>query len=305
MRSVLKYAAFAAAVMLIGAAGAGAGSLINGNRIKKGTIPENRLRTSVLKKLNRKITTTTGGVVGAQGGQQGAQGGQGPKGDKGDNGTASYAGPHWGIIDRNTIGSPVGALRSGPFEGTGAGSSPPFGVGSLGFSVKDGNEKVAFGNEVDFAGNPVSGLNAVGFRIFWTGEDKTIFVDNLPNITFEVDPSGPSSATAPNYSSLVLVLSAADVGPTNVWSPYIDGTTKGQWYFTNGTTATTTGCSQSTMCSFSALKTAVAANYPSMSILTAAVSKGRDYAWNGAVDGLRINNQVFDFEPFGVITNSP
>jgi hypothetical protein len=304
MRSVLKYAAFGAVVMLIGAAGAGAGSLINGNRIKKGTISENRFKKSVRSKLNHKIVTSGGGLVGAQGGQSGQQGQQGQKGDKGDNGTATYAGPHWGIIDRNTIGSPVGALRSGPFEGTGAAGSPPFGQGSLGLSVKDNTEKVAFGNELDFAGNPVSGLNAVGFRIFWTGEDKTIFADNLPNITFEVDPSGPASSTAPNYSSLVLVLSAADVGPTNQWSPYIDGTTKGQWYFTNGATATATGCSQSTMCSFSALKAAVATNYPAMSILTVAVSKGRDYAWNGAVDGLRINNQVFDFEPFGVITNS-
>lgn len=30
------------------------------------------------------------------------------------------------------------------------------------------------------------------------------------------------------------------------------------------------------------------------------MAKGRDYAWQGAVDGLRINGSVFDFEPFGV-----
>lgn len=27
------------------------------------------------------------------------------------------------------------------------------------------------------------------------------------------------------------------------------------------------------------------------------MSKGRDYMWTGAVDGLRINNSVYDFEP--------
>jgi hypothetical protein len=32
------------------------------------------------------------------------------------------------------------------------------------------------------------------------------------------------------------------------------------------------------------------------------VSKGRDFAWQGAVDGLRINGTIYDFEPLGVKT---
>jgi hypothetical protein len=36
-----------------------------------------------------------------------------------------------------------------------------------------------------------------------------------------------------------------------------------------------------------------------------AIKFGRDYAWSGAVDGLRINGAVFDFEPFGVQTTTP
>jgi hypothetical protein len=39
-------------------------------------------------------------------------------------------------------------------------------------------------------------------------------------------------------------------------------------------------------------------------ILSAAVTKGRDYAWQGAVDGLRINGTVFDFEENGVFTHA-
>jgi hypothetical protein len=291
---MLKYAAFGAVVMLIGAAGAGAGSLINGNRIKKGTISENRLRTSVIKKINSR--SATNGPVGAQGGQQGAQGGQG---QKGDNGTASYAGPHWGLIDRNTIGSPVGALRSGPFEGTGAGSSPPFGIGSLGFSVKDGTEKVAFGNEVDFAGNALSGLSQAGFRVFQTGENASSpgNAQNLPNIDVEVFTTGTSG-----YSTLVWVPDGSSTAtvPLNKWSPYIDATTNGQWYYTGGP-GTSSGCNQTTMCSFADAKS----KFPAAKILTVAVTKGRDKFWNGAIDGLRINNEVFDFEPFGVTTNSP
>jgi hypothetical protein len=36
-------------------------------------------------------------------------------------------------------------------------------------------------------------------------------------------------------------------------------------------------------------------------ILTLGVTKGRDYAWQGAIDRLRVNSQVFDFEASGVI----
>ena len=35
-------------------------------------------------------------------------------------------------------------------------------------------------------------------------------------------------------------------------------------------------------------------------ILTAQISKGRDYAFSGAVDALKINAETYDFEPLGV-----
>jgi hypothetical protein len=37
-------------------------------------------------------------------------------------------------------------------------------------------------------------------------------------------------------------------------------------------------------------------------VLTAQITKGRDFVFSGAVDALRINNQKFDFEPLGVRT---
>jgi hypothetical protein len=33
--------------------------------------------------------------------------------------------------------------------------------------------------------------------------------------------------------------------------------------------------------------------------------QGKDYAFSGAVDALRVNGEVFDFEPFGVRTTTP
>jgi hypothetical protein len=210
---------------------------------------------------------------------------------------------HWGIIDRNTIGSPVGQLRDGPYSNasTGGISAPPYGKGSLGITVGDGQEKVAFGDETDFVGAPVSAINAVGYSVFRTGEDVGYGgPDNLPNITFEVDPNITPSV---NYSSLVWNPDGSSV-PVNEWSGYIDATTNGYWYFTNGSTATATGCTQAGSCtSFADVQAGLAsAGSSGATILSVAIAKGRDSQFQGDVDGLRLNDKIYDFEADGVHT---
>jgi hypothetical protein len=242
-------------------------------------------------------------VAGGQGenGQNGQNGGKGETGATGPAG-AQYVGANWGTVDRNTIGSPDIALRAGPIVAPGTGTTaPPFGSGSLGFLVANpsgATEKAVFGNQVDFAGKPLSGLNQVGFRVFQTGENSSSGV-NMPNITFEVDKNG-GTLQAGDYSTFVFVPAANS--PSDQWSPYIDATNPaaGDWYYTGGV-GTSTGCNQSTMCEFPAAK----ATLPSATILTAQLQKGRDNAWQGAIDGFRINNEVFDFEQFGVVVRAP
>ena len=81
---------------------------------------------------------------------------------------------NWGVVDRNTIGSPVAQLRSGP-------SVPPFGTGSLNLSVATG-EEVAYGNEVDFVGMDFEALTAVGFNVYNTGENLASGPDPMPSM---------------------------------------------------------------------------------------------------------------------------
>ena len=40
-------------------------------------------------------------------------------------------------------------------------------------------------------------------------------------------------------------------------------------------------------------------------IISVAVGKGKDYAFQGAIDGLRVNDTVFDFESGGVFSTTP
>ena len=97
---------------------------------------------------------------------------------------------NWGVVSRNVIGSPGIDLRSGP-------AAPPLGKGSLKLLVGDGTEKAAYGNEVDFIDAPLASITAASFGVYTTGENRAISPANLPSLAFEVDPSGPGSASAP------------------------------------------------------------------------------------------------------------
>jgi hypothetical protein len=319
LRDNLRLIAVATAVAVIsGSTVAVAGSLITSQDIQDGTIRP----VDVGKKLRKKIYRNTGTLAARVPGENGTPGANGKDGAPGLNGVdADFEAGNWGVITRNTIGSPVADLRAGPFGSfgvTGPQAAPPFGEGSLGIAVardtdgvgSDDTEKVAFGNEVDFFGDEVTDVDEVGFRVFQTGENCGLSGGvctrqaNMPNITFEVDPNHTSSTS--NYSSLVFVPTGIPAAGINQWSGYIDATlaSEGEWYFTNGTVGTSTGCGISNMCTFSELQTALAADDVTDStpatIYTAAVSKGRDNAWVGAVDGLQINDTIFDFEPLGV-----
>lgn len=227
---------------------------------------------------------------------------------EGDDGKGGGQRDHWGVITRNTIGSPVAELRNGPFGSfgvTGPAARPPYGEGSLGIEVSvvpttptAFAEKIDFGNEVDFFGKPVSGLTRVGFHVFQTGENISYGgAANLPNIRFEIDPNLASNGTT--YSTLVWVPAALPPASTNQWSPFIDATQNGTWFLT-GAAGTATNCHLGNQCTFTAVKAALEDGGDPATIYTAAVGKGRDSMWIGAVDGLRINETLYDFEPSGV-----
>lgn len=219
---------------------------------------------------------------------------------------------HWGVITRNTIGSPVADLRNGPYGSigvTGPEGRPPYGRGSLGIEVADNStsltppsEKASFGNEVDFFGKPVlgaQGLNQIGFHVFQTGENVSYGgPENMPDITFEINPN-LAAAPATTFSSMVWMPPPSPV--TSRWSGYLDATTTGTWLLT-GAAGTATGCTLATPCTFPELKAALDDGDPQPTILSAAVGKGRDHMWIGAVDGLRINGTIYDFEADGVRT---
>lgn len=201
-----------------------------------------------------------------------------------------YSGADWGIIDRNTLGNGDAFLRSGPSAAPDV--QPPHGIGSLGLRTGSAEDKATFGNQVAFAGDDLSGVNTVKYSVFTTRENNSRYAANLPNVAVEVDTD--SSADGLQYSSLVFSPQAVE---GNKWTQ-IDATGDG-WYYT-GSSGTTSGCTQADTCTLAEAKEA----FPKADILTVAFSKGRDYAFSGAVDGLVWNDTTYDFEPNGVSTTS-
>lgn len=303
----------AVAVGLVSATGAVAAGELTGKDIENGSITSKDVKNLTLKDFKKKVRKklNTGGPQG----EQGPQGDQGPAGEDGQDGApgtpggvgnAVYSNPQWGVMTRNTIGSPDVELRGGPFVG--ADEAPPFGDGSLGMSVNgqprvasaNDAEQATFGNEVDFLGVEVGSISEIGFYAYTTGENNAKGTPNMPSIKIEIDPNLETSAS--NFSTLQFMPANT---ASNVWSDYIDGTSVtpgpgGPGWFMSGAAGTETGCSLSTPCSFQDMQDGLDDGGTAATIYTVAIGKGRDYSWAGAVDGLTINDTLYDFEPFGV-----
>ncbi|MCD0449879.1 hypothetical protein LO762_11865 [Actinocorallia sp. API 0066] len=215
----------------------------------------------------------------------------------------------WGVIGRNTLGSPTADLRFGPWGRTSptqnaARQDPPYGRGSLGIIVAGPQvpgdvltaEKVAFGNEKEYAGVRLSSIRTLQYSIF-TGMDTTGAA--LPGISFEIDPN---LTTGVDYSTIGYLPqdstspSAPDTPALNVWQRY-DAAADGSAWFATGPTGPAINCEPTDPCTFAELKAAL----PN-AVITYSVQfqKGRDNAFVGAVDGLRINDTIYDFEFNGV-----
>ena len=291
---------------LIGSSLAVADSMITGKDIKNGTIKPADLSKKLRKKINRRTTAAAAipGQAGAQGakgdqgerGEKGSQGEKGPEGPQGPPGLIGYGAPHWGVMDRNVEGSAAAVLRAGPFGP--AAEAPPLGEGSLELSVAAGTAKTDFGNEVDYVGQPVADLTKVGFSVFTVGENSSKGI-NMPAIRFEIDPN-EAGGTSTGFSTLVFTPTANSA--SSQWQ-HIDATTEGAWGLTGGqfnSPATQANCGlNGPRCTFAEVK-ALLATGTGATLYTAAVGKGKDYEFHGAVDALEINDQTIDFEPNGV-----
>ena len=263
-------------IVLAGASGATAARLVTGDDIARQTITGRNIADDTLGKAKLKDAVLDGIT-----GPQGPEGPQGPAGPAG--GATEYAGANWTVVHRNVIGNGDADLQAGP-------AGAPYGIGALMLRTGSGEDKASFGNEVDFAGERLDGIDTLSYWAYTTGENNARYAENNISLNLEIDPTG-AGTVGPNYSSLVYVPVAADA---NKWTQQ-DASTADRWFLT-GAAATASGCTQAAYCTLAEVQAA----YADATIFTVQLTKGRDYAFSGAADGLQINDDVYDFEPFGV-----
>jgi hypothetical protein len=224
-----------------------------------------------------------------------------------------FAGANWGVMDRNVVNNGDAYLRAGPSHAAIPPSStqqdPPFGVGSLGIRTggRDNatggpsDDKAAFGNEVDFAHMLVSDLTAVSFFVYTTSENIASSPTNLPNISIEISARLDAVPGLVDFTTMVYEPPAQLPARWRKHDAVADQTP--HWRLT-GAEGDETECNQVTACTFTDLILALTADDATdgepAEIGTVGIAKGRDSAFSGAVDGLQINDTVYDFEPNGV-----
>ena len=128
-----------------------------------------------------------------------------------------------------------------------------------------------------------------------------------PGIAIESDPDISDGSGDINYTTLTYVPPVPASGDHNTWVTVDTSAAPvaGQsGWVASGRAGTETGCDLDTPCSLSDLQSKLGAN---ASIITVAFVKGRDNAWNGAVDDLVVGSSggttTFDFEPLGVFAS--
>jgi hypothetical protein len=262
----------------------------------------------------RRGATGQPGAIGATGprgatgahGPRGETGAQGPKGDPG--GPASLPRLPWGVVGRNTIGSPAASFRVGPWgrtSGYAATVPPPLGDGSLGVHVEGVNgsgssaEKLSFGDETTFADLPIRSIATLSY---WVYAAEDVFTNHsLPTLSIEANPD----ANGASYTTLVYLPdgSTAPSAPSprtlSSWQKYDTLAAGNRWHSTTDLDPTTTLCQVSNPCQFFDL---VAQTGSSARIsFSLAITKGRDNEFTGAVDAVTVNSTTYDFEPEGVL----
>ena len=212
----------------------------------------------------------------------------------------SGPGANWGIVDREVRGNGDAYLRTGPsfFTQAGLRVSPPLGEGSLGLRTGSTSDQTAFGNQVLFFEDLVSGLTSLSFSVFTTSENNARGARNMPSIVVEIDPN--LDGVGAGRSSMIFT-------PPNStpdrWTA-IDATNNalGRVWGLTGAAGSATGCQfQGSLCTWDRIQEVLEDGDGSPArIRGILVAKLRDQPFSGAVDALQVRGSLFDFEPLGV-----
>ena len=121
----------------------------------------------------------------------------------------------------------------------------------------------------------------------------------MPSIAIELDPNLQPPKPQTNYSTLIWVPPAS---AANQWSGYLDATQSGGFVLTGGDFDPANCGLGAALCTYAQIVAyLIDDGGAAPSIISVGVSKGPDFEFHGAVDGLRFNGKVYDFEEHRVV----
>ena len=147
----------------------------------------------------------------------------------------------WAFFDDNGNGG-SGSFVNGP-------ATPPLGLGSAQLSITASNQGYALGKS-DYAGVKLSDITSLSYSTYVQTGNNTV----APALQLNIDPD-LTVANTNWYGRLVYepyyTHSVVD-GTWQTWNTQDNATsgTVGNWWFSNGTLATNTGCLQATPCTW-------------------------------------------------------
>ncbi len=206
----------------------------------------------------------------------------------------------WGPMIRNQVGAARSTLATGP-------GTPPMGSGSLHLSVTGTPDRAAFGDSIDFAGVPLSGITGLGYASY--NPDAVPAV--RPSLRIEINPHLVNDATFGGVFEFSTLTYEPDPGATG-WVTHANIQNDNNWYL-SGDAATATGCvnTPAGLCTLTEVRDRLDAS-GDPDTAPPAISTGVYFslgsgiaATTGAVDKFVFNSFVFDFEPSGVFLTTP
>ncbi len=191
---------------------------INGNRLAKGTVNGAKLQGG----------TVSGGKL-----QSGAVGtGQLANGsvtaDKLAPGAVAFPNTLWGPMIRNQQGAAQSTLVTGP-------TGQPMGTGSLELSTTGAADLAAFGDSLDFAGEPLESITSLSYSSF-----NTAATTPRPGLRMEINPHLADDASVGGVFEFTTLTYEPATGATG-WVTHANIQDDARWLLT-GDEGTTIGC---------------------------------------------------------------
>ncbi len=200
----------------------------------------------------------------------------------------------WAFAQETPTGS--GAMVSGP-------GAPPLGGGSANLVVNDtGGEILA---RAGYQGLKLADITTLKYSTYRTTGGPALAI--ALQFNFDGDVTDTNNAFQGRLVYEPYHTQTVTTGAWQTWDALNDtaGTGTGNWWFSNGTHANNSGCSQATPCTWTEVKAAFPNGgvHNTLGAVVLKAGSGWTGGFNGNVDALTVNSDIYNFELYNVPTN--